>query len=289
MEAAPPPRRRLRQKTTVASAAVLLVAAASAVLWPQPLLDREELEAEDPSKHKTVYLITFPALAFAGRAAGLRCPSTLTREEIARCVVAAIASPLYTHLGHAGRTSSTELLMYVVFREMHHLRDGDAGRLAHFHVALKSSASFRFGPVKKALEVNCKLASHWSCSHEGIWSAIRYGFFPTPKKPAEELDSKPLVWTKTGGHVSLFDLCQEPTTSAALKRKRENKVKDSSATGRAEPRATEIDLYPFIIEHKIQNSPDFQHADDLLVQKLKAVGSPAMVCVQDQRALVRFD
>ena len=53
--------------------------------------------------------------------------------------------------------------------------------------------------------------------------------------------------------MDLFALSQEPLTAAALARSREAKVKQARSSGKAEPRATELDLYPIIVRHGFRN------------------------------------
>ena len=69
---------------------------------------------------------------------------------------------------------------------------------------------------------------------------------------------------------------QEPLTAAALARSREAKVKQARSSGKAEPRATELDLYPIIVRHGFRNGPDDCNAAQKLVSYLKAHGSPAL-------------
>jgi hypothetical protein len=90
-------------------------------------------------------------------------------------------------------------------------------REVHFHVALLGSRCFRFLSLKRALLERHGLASHWSSSHVGYWSAVRYGFMPTPRKPASEIDPEPLRWAAGGLHPPLFEASQEPVTARATK------------------------------------------------------------------------
>jgi hypothetical protein len=272
------PLRRLRRKTTMTGPVGL--DAPRDIAWTEKLLEQESLETENRGHHKSVYLVTFPALVHSTTAIqGLKCPSTFTREGIARRLTEAVKHPVYNNPAHASLTRSTEVVAYVVFREFHQLRPGDTKRLAHFHVAVKASSSFRFGPVKLALQKNFGLASHWSTSHDGFWSAVKYGYTPSPNKTTEELDATPYVWQRGPEKASLFELSQEPLTAAALRSRRETKVQVAAEAGKQEPRATELDLYPFIVRHNIRNTADFQYADDLLVQKLKAHGGPALTAL----------
>ena len=118
---------------------------------------------------------------------------------------------------------------FVVFLERHSpSADGGQGQV-HFHVAIKASASFRFMPYKRALRERHGLATHWSTLHTGYWSAVRYGCVPSSKKPLLELDPTPFAWSCRGPHPPLFEVAQEPTTAAALSRRREFKVKEAQA------------------------------------------------------------
>jgi hypothetical protein len=230
---------------------------------------------EVPSTRKSVYLITFPALT-AGLPdvvdrAGLRCPSQLTREEIQRCLAEAWAE-------NAAQSRSLNVVdLCVVFQERHAPRPGADVGPVHYHVALKAIASFRFVPVKRVLRAKHGLASHWSTSHDGMWSAIRYGSIPSPTKPQNALDPDPLVWSRREPLPSLFDLAQEPVTAGALKRKREQKVKAAAAAGKQEPKATEMDLYAIIVQQGIRNTRDHCSADDDLIKHLKEYGSPGVM------------
>lgn len=139
----------------------------------------------------------------------------------------------------------------------------------HYHVALQASQSFRFAPYKRALLHRHRLASHWSCSHDGYWSTVRYGYIPSPKKAQSELDPTPLAWAQSGEHHPLFDAAQEPSTACALRRRREQKVRDASASARTEPRATELDLYPVIVQQGFRNTPDDPWAAKRLIKHLQ--------------------
>ena len=184
--------------------------------------------------------------------------------------------PAHTRNKAGWGRKATELECMVVFRERHAPRAGEAVGPFHWHIALKASSCFRFAPFKRSLAVNHGLASHWSSTHTGLWSAIRYGYIPSPDKPQEVLDSEPFCWHVSGEPMDLFALSQEPLTAAALARSREAKVKQARSSGKAEPRATELDLYPIIVRHGFRNGPDDCNAAEKLVSYLKAHGSPAL-------------
>jgi hypothetical protein len=275
------PQRRLRRKTWLG---FHIVADELEEVIPEPppllcYLEEEGLEQEDCSRTKQVYLVTFPALRRAlgqSNARGFVCPSTWSHEDLARVVLKAFRSPLYT-TNNKNWGTKLELDCFVIFREHHAAINDEAEGLVHWHVALKATACFRFLPYKRALSVNHGLATHWSCSHTGYWSAVRYGYMPSAKKPQEELDPTPYTWCRAGEHLPLFQVAQEPTTAAALQRRREHKVKESCSKGKPEPRPTEMDLYPLVVQQGFRNTADDHTAAEKLVQFLKNYGSPALV------------
>ena len=183
------------------------------------------------------------------------------------------------HIDAAAATRGTSvgtLKLLAVFQERH--TPGENGVAdVHYHVAVSLSTSMRWMPYKRALRQRYQLASHWSCSHEGYWSAVRYGFIPTPKKLLTELDPTPRVWPPQ--HPPLFEASQEPMTAAALRRRREHSVKAASEQGKPEPRATEMDLYPIVVREGFKNTPDEPWASKRLVSYLKKHGSPAVVAL----------
>ena len=110
----------------------------------------------------------------------------------------------------------------------------------------------------------------------GYWSAVRYGFMPSPKKPQEALDEKPWTWNRAGPHPPLFEACQQPNTASAMQERREKRVKLAAGAGDKEPRPTEFDLYPIIVMHGFKNTPDDPNADKQLVQWVRNHASPAL-------------
>ncbi|CAE8608119.1 unnamed protein product [Polarella glacialis] len=272
------PSRRLRRKTwlgfeVVDSPSPCLPAPAaqswrSAAVSLPDFLILEDLEPEDGNCRKAVYLVTLPALRWALKGnseCGHVCPSGWAHEDIARVIQAAFQNPSHKGIGNQ------------LFKEHHAATEGEDQGPVHWHVALRASGTFRFAPYKRALAMNHRLASHWSTSHQGYWSAVRYGFMPSPKKPQQELDPTPLSWHRSGDHPSLFEVSQEPTTVAATQRRRETKVKEACEAGRPEPRPTEMDLYAVIVRHGFRNTPYDMFAEKRLIQHLKDYGSPALV------------
>ena len=231
--------------------------ATSGAEWRDAFLTEEGLEKEDAQRRKAVYLVTLPHPCVAtSEGNGLKAPGDFTREEIANMILDIFDAP--SHIDAASEARGETLLAlqrFVVFREPH--KPDAEGRVHdHYHVALVASGSFRFMAYKRALRSRYNLASHWSCSHEGYWSAVRYGVMPTPTKPSEGLDdpAKVVAWPKS--HPPLMDAAQEPTTAAALLRRRNNALKEASSEGAKEPRATEMDLYPIIVREGFRNTDD---------------------------------
>ena len=285
------PTRRLRRKTRVGHLALgLAVVGLAAGLtgpaapappseWQDTFLAGESLEAENVGKRKSVYLVTLPhpRVARGGEGnAGLKAPGDPSREDVAKLMIAIFDNPQYVDAASASRSGpSLTLERLAVFRELHGACD-DGVAHAHYHIAVAASGSFRFMPHKRALRAR-GFASHWSCTHDGYWSAVRYGVIPTPRKPPEALDATPCAWARQGAHPSLFDAAQEPTTGPALRRRREAAVTAASAAGDKEPRATELDLYSIIVQHDIRNTPDAPWAEKRLIQHVKEHGTPALV------------
>ena len=249
--------------------------------WDDDFLMAEELEAEDAGKRKSVYLVTLPALRMAlgmsgphvPGAAPRMCPSGMTHEQVANMMFHAFNNPVR---GSVNGGPPTTLKSMVVFRERHAPTAGEEHGPVHWHVAIRADGTFRFLPYKKALQYHHGVASHWSTSHMGYWSAVRYGVMPSPKKPQVELDARPLLWDREGQHPPLFEACQQPNTASAMQERREKRVKVAAEKGDKEPRPTEFDLYPIIVRHGFRNTPDDQHADQQLIQWVRRHASPAL-------------
>ena len=140
---------------------------------------------------------------------------------------------------------------------------------------MKGSTPFRFAPVKKALQDNHRLATHWSCTHAGYWSPLRYCAFPSPTKPRSALDPRPLLWSRQGAHPALHLSYHEPQTAAALRAKRQRKEEHTAEKSKPEPRMTDYELWPIVVESGIKNTPDNKTAHLRLQQYVKERCSPA--------------
>lgn len=290
----PKPHRRLRTKTTCLAAPTVgqlalgvsaVAAVANAVIaggvasqhqedeqkWLGDLFSSEELAPEDPSKKKQVYLLTLPH----PRNTDYVAPGSLTRQQLRAAVLDAFCNPVYTDVGNRAQQQrgKRKVERLVVFKECH-APDATGTTHVHYHVALQADESFKFAPYKRALATRHSLQSHWSCSHEGYWSAVRYGVMPTPKKEQAELDPEPLVWPAS--HPPLFEASQEENTAPALRRRRETAVKRAIGDGKKEPRACETDLYPIIVTQKFKNTPDDQWAAERLIEHIKKYSTPEL-------------
>ena len=285
MEAQPlQKRRRLVGKQTVGHLAVMLACVHCAVrpaleelAWKEAFLNSEDLEQETKGQKRTAYLVTLPHPSSASTdIPSLRSTSTLTRADVVRMFVDIFANPEYVDAGAASRGGpSVRLERMVVFRELHAPNEDNLS-LPHFHVAVLLSQPSRFVAYKRALRNRYNVASHWSCTHEGYYSTVRYGYRQTPKKQEADLDKEPLAWDRHGAHPPLWQVCEEPNTVNAWRKRRENKLQNASAQGKPEPRPTEMDLYIVIVEQGFRNTPDDTFAHKRLIAYLKDHASPAL-------------
>ena len=262
---AAPKRRRLTEKTNVQQAS------------GNALPGEENADA-----HRAVYLVTFahPQQTHAADGGALLPPGAFTREGIACAFRDAAARPMHSeqwrrlHPTTVLRPAEIELL--TVFREFHTAVDG-ARCHAHYHIAVLFKTSVRFAPMKRALLQGHGLASHWSCSHTGYWSAVRYGRVPSPTKPQPALDPAPLAWAASGTHPPLDACVHEPTTAKALDARRIRGEHAASARGKGAPRVREVDVWPVVVASGVRVASAPMLAEKRLIQYAKAHCSDAMV------------
>ena len=95
----------------------------------------------------------------------------------------------------------------------------------HFHAAVKLSRACRFAPIKRALQDRHGLPSHFSCTHTEWWSAVRYGYLPTDRKPV--VDPTPLVF---GGPLDLHAESQQPWSAAGHLARRAKAARETPDT-----------------------------------------------------------
>ena len=182
----------------------------------EPVAELEDFAAtEDRTARRQVYLVTLPHTNRATTAEGLPlcAPETRTKQQVLDAFRDSCADPLYVDVKSPMHGSRVDVDRVVVFAEFHTDADKEGVVHLHYHLAVRSSAKFRFLPVKRALVTRHGLASHWSC-HDGYWSAVRYCFWPSPKKPDACLDKEPLCWAKEQLHPPLKDGCVQ--TSAVI-------------------------------------------------------------------------
>ena len=198
----------------------------------------QELGDEIVGAKRHVYLATFP---HPRAGSGLAVPSSMSRSSILTKLMQACATPSGAALNRPHQPVSLDYV--AVFHEMH--KEGPDGIAhGHYHIAVKGSSSFRFAAVKKALMDQSNMASHWSCTHTGYWSPIKYCATPSSSKPRASLDPHPLLWSRVGQHPPLHLLWSEPNTAAAMRAKRQRKEDNASENSKPEPRMTDYELWP---------------------------------------------
>ena len=176
-----------------------------------------------------------------------------------------------SEMAHWARTCDSMLLfcsVASVFREVHK-DDGNGPPNVHVHIAIKASRQFRYLPVKRALLQRHGLAAHFSSSHDGYWSCIRYCCMPSPTKEAPCLDRWPCLHPP-GVHPVPEDCAYESVTAEALRIKRLRLVHEATEQGKPEPKACEMDVWALIVRTGIRNTPDDRTADLQLAAYAKA-------------------
>ena len=245
--------RRLREKT------------------PQTALGHAELANEMGSAaYKQVYLVTLPHPLQTHSCSGvaLVAPGSLDKNEVMRRFLAACASPIYTDARCRQAGGGVQVLRAGLWRELHRASaDGEAQ--PHDHIPVLAARQFRYLPVKRALLERHGLASHWSCTHDGYWSPVRYLAVPSPSKPRTALDHAPVLWSWEGAHPPVEECCHEPMTAAALRKRRRAAVEQAAEAGEREPRVSELDVWPIVVRHRFQNTPDDQDAHLKLIAHAK--------------------
>ena len=219
--------------------------------------------SETPGTKRMVYLVTFP---HPKPGSTLVAPGSMTRMDIAQKFLEACAQPASTVQNR--QPQAVVLDRAAVFHELHKA-NADGLAHSHYHIAVKGVSSFRFAPVKKALQDKFKLASHWSCTHNGYWSPIRYCTVPSPSKTKSSLDPQPVLWSRLGLHPPLHLMCHEPQTAPAMWAKRQRKEDRAAETAKQEPRMTEYELWPLVVESGIQNTVDDRQAHLRLMKYVK--------------------
>ena len=243
----------------------------------------EVLEVEVPGQRKSVYLITVshPVSTHSATGEELKAPDNFSRIDLLNAILHSFQRPVYTNSGNqaaqaTGNRGTVRVLKMVIFAENHQADEsGQAHR--HYHVGLKADVAFFFAPYKRALLRYHGIASNWSCKHDGYFSVVRYGAWASPKKPIAALDTSPVAWKCDGPHEPLHEACQEPTTAAAVTKRRLNAELKAAEEGKEAPRPSDIDVWPIVVRHKIRNTHDNREAHLRLIEVALDTCSPAMV------------
>jgi len=192
-----------------------------------------------------------------------------------KCVQEAFANPVHVDARSIQLGSKVSLKQVSVWRELHQPTAGGQVH-AHYHVAVLAAQKFSFMPVKRALLQRSGLASHWSSTHNGYWSCIRYVFMPSPTKPLAALDRDPLLWAAAGVHPPPRECCHQPITAAAVQANRA-KAEDSAAeAGKKEPRISEMHLWPLVVQNGFRNTEDDRTAHLQLINFARQHSSTAV-------------
>lgn len=267
--------KRLRSKTTVPTPPVLPLTSSSPEVVVGVSLDEEA----DAKRGRRIYLVTLPRPKQSVNADGrtLVAPGSKTRKEILQIFLECCANPIHTSASALASLMPVPIRHTGVFRELHAEDDGgDEG--IHDYLPVRAVRDFMYLPVKRALLERHGLASHWSCSHTGYWSVIRYLHHPTPKKPAASLDKEYIVWATQGEkHPLLQDCMNEPTTAAALEARRLKTDRQAAEKGKPSARISEIDIWPIVVRNNIRNTADDMNAAEALMAWAVDCASKPMV------------
>ena len=204
---------------------------------------------------RSVYLVTLPHPRQGAAAGGrpLIAPGSKTRQEVLHAFLDSCAKPIYSDPRSIANPKLVPIVMTGVFRELH-AEDERAVAHPHDHLPVKAGRDFMYMPVKRALLERHGLASHWSDTHNGYWSPVRYLYYPSPKKADASLDKAYVLWPHT--HPRLDDCCHEPTTAAAIEARRAKTDRKAAEQGKPATRITEVDVWPIVVRNNIRNTHD---------------------------------
>ena len=227
-------------------------------------------EEADPKRGRNVYLVTLPRPKQATTAEGraLVAPGSMGKEEILEIFLSCCERPIYTDARSLSAQRPVPMKFVSVFRELHaESETGACDPHDHLPVQAMSQRQFMYLPIKKALLERHGLVSHWSSSHDGYWSPVRYCHMPSPKKKDSALDKNPVLWAAPPlTHPPLDECCNRPVTAAALQARRLKADRKAAEKGKAAPRITEMDVWPIVVRHGFKNTPD----DMTAAQQLQA-------------------
>ena len=206
-----------------------------------------DVGAEVDGAPRDVYLVTISRM-FVSPAQHGACAdtTTLTSQQVGDAVRLALDDPVSA--GGRGRPRARiegVVEKVVSFRELH------ADGTPHFHVAVKLSKATRWARAKATLMERDHLPSHWSSTHTQFWSAVRYGYIPTGKKPM--VDASPYMWTASGTDLNLFEESQRPYAADMWKQRREQAEKAAEAEPTFKKRRfCKLDLTSIIIRSELR-------------------------------------
>jgi hypothetical protein len=228
--------------------------------------EEEDVGEEDPKgKPRRSYLVT---LSHTGKDLSqdgqkLVAPGTFSREAICAIILAVLAAT------QGPRITPLVFVYLAIFLERHQSQE------IHFHIAVLADRCFRFAPLKKELLRTHGLASHWSCSHDHYATCAAYGYLPSPKKPAAELDPMPHLWAHGDKeHPPLAIATRAPVTAGLIAQRREKDRRQRAEEGKGEGRFRDVDIWPLVIQENIM--PDASCAERVMAYA-KRCGGPAMV------------
>ena len=227
---------------------------------------------------RQVYLVPLPHPRQTHSRCGKRlvAPGSKTKDQILECFLDAAAHPSYTDGRSLSRGRGVSLERALVAREYGQVGGDIAAHPPdHIPVIASTGASVLYAPVEKALLDRHGLASHWSCTHLGYWSAVRYVYVPSPNKARVALDACPVLWAADGAHPLLHECCHEPLTAAALESRSQEKQRNAAEEGKHE-RVTELDVFPVVVKNGFRPGQDPDDADLKLIEFAKRSCSSAM-------------
>ena len=239
----------------------------------QPSQPRPEFldEAEDTNARQMVYLVTLSGLLAsrvensAAEHVDLQEPGSFSREEIRDAFMWAVEHPVNgTQRGGRPRKIQLKIQKIVVFRELH------ADGRVHYHVAIKLNVAACFLPLKLALLGKYRLASHWSSSHRLLWSAVRYGYFTTPRKPV--IDTAPKGWSGSGEELNLYKESQEPFNADVIQARRQKREREEHAPEQTASKGKQL-----------KKAPVFSKLDFISMVIAERLTTPAAVLAYAQK------
>ena len=179
-----------------------------------------------------MFLVTFPHPRQRRFREGypLTPPDWMSKSEVVDPQLNACHSPLYLDAKNSRACPPAAVEMAGIFREMHKATESSPAH-THGHAPLVASRAFRPWDVKRALLRKFGLTRHWSFSHGGYCSCLRYFLRPSPGKPLASLDMTPVLWAATGDHPAPSVVCNEPLTAVALAARRQKAVDTAAEQG----------------------------------------------------------